>query len=63
MPHIRFVKGSPEAHSHMKSLREKRKGHKAEPTKVCDSQRCNRLVETTVSETKNSHCPEPKPEP
>ena len=35
MPHIRFVKGSPEAHSHMKSLREKRKGHKAEP--VCDS--------------------------
>ena len=28
MPHKRFIKGSPEAISHMQSLRERRKGHK-----------------------------------
>ena len=28
MPHSRFIKGSPEAISHMKGLRERRKGHK-----------------------------------
>ena len=52
MPHLRFTKGSPEAISHMKGLRERRKGHKhkPEPEGGCDS-------------TKDAKCKEPEPEP
>ena len=52
MPHLRFTKGSPEAISHMKGLRERRKGHKhkQEPEGDCDS-------------TKDAKCKEPEPEP
>ena len=52
MPHLRFTKGSPEAISHMKGLRERRKGHKhkQEPEGGCDS-------------TKDAKCKEPEPEP
>ena len=52
MPHLRFTKGSPEAISHMKGLRERRKGHKhkPEPEGGCDS-------------TKDVKCKEPEPEP
>ena len=52
MPHLRFTKGSPEAISHMKGLRERRKGHKhkSEPDGGCDS-------------SKDAKCNEPEPEP
>ena len=50
MPHLRFTKGSPEAISHMKGLRERRKGHKYKPEGGCDS-------------TKDANCKEPEPEP
>ena len=52
MPHLRFTKGSPEAISHMKGLRERRKGHKHKPESEgdCDS-------------TKDAKCKEPEPEP
>ena len=50
MPHLRFTKGSPEAISHMKGLRERRKGHKHKPEGGCDS-------------TKDAKCKEPEPEP
>ena len=51
MPHLRFTKGSPEAISHMKGLRERRKGHKhkPEPEGGCDS-------------TKDAKCKEPEPD-
>ena len=50
MPHLRFTKGSPEAISHMKGLRERRKGHKHKPEGGCDS-------------TKDAKCKEPEPVP
>ena len=65
MPHLRFTKGSPEAISHMKGLRERRKGHKHKPVGVGDSTKrlhC-REPEGGCDSTKDAKCKEPEPEP
>ena len=65
MPHLRFTKGSPEAISHMKGLRERRKGHKhkPEPEGGCESTKDAKCKEPVgvVDSTKQLHCREPEP--
>ena len=50
MPHKRFIKGSPEAISHMQSLRERRKGHKHKTETETETTEPEKEPEPTATE-------------